>query len=62
VNGNGIDRDGGDGDGVEGGMTKWYFGLQKPKGLGEKRIERLMDFFFFLGSTQVFFLHNFNII
>jgi hypothetical protein len=39
VNNDGVERDG-DGDSVEGGMTKMIFGLQKPKGLGERKMER----------------------
>jgi hypothetical protein len=38
------------------GWQKKNVGLQKPKGLGERRMERenTMGFFFFLGSTHVF--------
>jgi hypothetical protein len=41
-------------------MTKMVFGSAKPKWLGERRIERTMDFFFFLRSTQVLLIFFFT--
>jgi hypothetical protein len=45
VDNDGVERDG-NGDSVEEGMAKMIFGLQKPKGLGERKMERTYAGFF----------------